>query len=209
MEIELKYSIRSDRIADDIFKDEYLKTIEEPNTRETIEMHGVYFDTEEHDLMKRDMAYRVRAEGNKVVAALKWNDKNEGALHTREEINVSVCDQAQLEKPNIVIFEESDMGKELINITMGKHLKKLMETHFTRRSFRVEKKDTILEISIDQGEIITENGTDSICELEIELFSGDEETLKSLGDKLAEKYDLVSEKRSKYLRGIKLLGVYA
>ena len=32
MEIELKYSIRSDRIADDIFKDEYLKTIEEPNT---------------------------------------------------------------------------------------------------------------------------------------------------------------------------------
>ena len=120
MEIELKYSIRSDRIADDIFKDEYLKTIEEPNTRETIEMHGVYFDTEEHDLMKRDMAYRVRAEGNKVVAALKWNDKNEGALHTREEINVSVCDQAQLEKPNIVIFEESDMGKELINITIKK-----------------------------------------------------------------------------------------
>ncbi len=41
-------------------------------------------------LAKNDMAYRVRKEGCRWVAALKWNGHSEGALHTREEINVPV-----------------------------------------------------------------------------------------------------------------------
>ena len=50
MEIELKYGIASNDIANRIWKDPYLKEIEEPDTRETLSMKGVYFDTEEHEI---------------------------------------------------------------------------------------------------------------------------------------------------------------
>ena len=207
MEIELKYGIASNDIANRIWKDPYLKEIEEPDTRETLSMKGVYFDTEEHDLMKNNIALRVRKEGSRIVAALKWDDNSEGALHKREEMNVAVTDEAQLEKPNIVVFEESDIGKDLIRIIGGKKLVKLMVVDVVRRRFRVEENGTIMEISMDKGQIITDKGEEPVLEIEIELFSGDDKALTDLGDRLAETYGLVSEKRSKYLRGITLLGM--
>ena len=209
MEIELKYGIPGNDVANAIWKDPYLKSIEEPDSRETLSMKGVYFDTEDHDLMKNDIALRVRQEGSRIVAALKWGDNSEGNLHKREEMNVAVTDEAQLEKPNLVVFEDSDIGKELIGLVGGKKLRKLMVVDVTRRRFRVDENNTIMEISIDRGEIITENGNEPILEIEIELFTGDDGQLLDLGNRLAEKYDLTVEKRSKYLRGITLLGVGA
>ena len=207
MEIELKYGIGSKDTAIRIWKDPYLKSIEEPDTRETLTMKGVYFDTEDHDLMKNDIALRIRQEGSRIVAALKWNDNSEGNLHKREEMNVAVTDEAQLERPNIVVFEDSDIGKDLIKLVGGKKLKKMMVVDVVRRRFRVEENNTLMEISIDTGEIITEKGNEPVLEIELELFTGEDSQLMDLGNRLAEQYGLVSEKRSKYLRGIRLLGV--
>ena len=207
MEIELKYGIDSKDTAIKIWKDPYLKSIEEPDTRETLTMKGVYFDTEDHDLMKNDIALRIRQEGSRIVAALKWNDNSEGNLHKREEMNVAVTDEAQLERPNIVVFEDSDIGKDLIKLVGGKKLKKMMVVDVVRRRFRVEENNTLMEISIDTGEIVTEKGNEPVLEIELELFTGEDSQLMDLGNRLAEQYGLVSEKRSKYLRGIRLLGV--
>ncbi|MBQ1352629.1 MAG: CYTH domain-containing protein, partial [Firmicutes bacterium] len=116
-------------------------------------------------------------------------------------------DEAQLERPNIVVFEDSDIGKDLIKLVGGKKLKKMMVVDVVRRRFRVEENNTLMEISIDTGEIITEKGNEPVLEIELELFTGEDSQLMDLGNRLAERYGLVSEKRSKYLRGIRLLGV--
>ena len=42
-------------------------------------------------------------------------------------------------------------------------------------------------------------------EMEIELYSGDLEELKEYGQKIADKYGLVPEDRSKFARGYDLL----
>ena len=42
--------------------------------------------------------------------------------------------------------------------------------------------------------------------MEIELYSGDQEELTALGDKVAAKYGLVPEERSKFARGLRLMG---
>ena len=42
-------------------------------------------------------------------------------------------------------------------------------------------------------------------EMEIELYSGSEDELESYGRKLAEKYGLTAEDRSKFARGYALL----
>lgn len=202
MEIELKYAINDKETAMRIWEDGGLKKLEEPETRETVFMRATYFDTEDYDLCENDMAYRVRREGDRLIASLKWGGKNEGALHTREEINIPVIDT----HPNPVTFEESDIGKDLIRIIGGKPLQPVIEMQFERRRFRIDTQDTISEISIDSGEIVTEKGSMPICEVEIELFSGEQEVLLDVGQQLVDKYGVVSEKRSKFYRGLVLLG---
>ncbi|MCB6994340.1 CYTH domain-containing protein [bacterium 210820-DFI.6.37] len=202
MEIELKYAINSKETAMRIWEDEELKKMEEPETRETVFMKATYFDTADYDLCRNDMAYRVRSEGDRLIASLKWGGKNEGALHTREEINVPVIDT----HPNPVTFEESDIGRDLIQIIGGKPLRPIMETQTERRRFRIDTQISILEVSIDGGTIATEKGSRPICEVEIELFSGEQDDLLKIGQKIMDKYGLVSEKRSKFYRGLELLG---
>lgn len=202
MEIELKYAINSKETAMRIWEDEELKKMEEPETRETVFMKATYFDTADYDLCRNDMAYRVRSEGDRLIASLKWGGKNEGALHTREEINVPVIDM----HPNPVTFEESDIGRDLIQIIGGKPLYPIMEMQTERRRFRVDTQISILEVSIDGGTIATERGSSPICEVEIELFSGEQDDLLKIGQKIMDKYGLVSEKRSKFYRGLELLG---
>ena len=203
MEIELKYAIESGAIADKIWEDEDLKKIEEAGTRETVSMNAIYFDTVDMDLSKNDMAYRVRREDDKLVATLKWGGGSEGALHQREEVNVPVLDT----KPNPVVFEACDIGDDLLSIIAGNELRPVLEMSVERRRFRVDTENTILEISVDQGSIITDNGNEPICEVEVELFSGSEEVMMKIGQQIAEKYGLVSEKRSKFYRGLLLLGL--
>ena len=202
MEIELKYAIDNNEIAAQIWEDEDLKKVEEPGTRETVIMNATYFDTEDLALSKNDMAYRVRKEGDRLVASLKWGGGSDGALHKREEINIPVMDT----KPNPVIFEACDIGEDLLAILGGKELRAVLEMHIERRRFRIDAESTILEISVDNGQIVTINGNEPVCEVEIELFSGSEEVMMKIGQALAEKYGLVSEKRSKFYRGLVLLG---
>ena len=202
MEIELKYAIENSEIAAKIWEDEDLKKIEEPDTRETLFMDAIYFDTKEMDLSHNDMAYRVRREGDRLVASLKWGGGSEGALHKREEINIPVNDT----KPNPVIFEACDIGADLMEIISGKELQPLVDMHIERKRFRVEIEDSLLELSVDSGEIKTVNGSVPVCEVEVELFSGPEEGMMKIGQMLMDKYGLVSEKRSKFYRGLELLG---
>ena len=205
MEIEMKYGIEDKEIAKSIWEDEYLLSIEEKDSREKVYMKASYFDTDDYILSKNDIAFRVRMEGSRIVASLKWNGASVDGLHTREEINVPVKDEACFIIPNPDIFKESDIGRELISLIQGKPLHSLLETKFLRSRLRVDTGKSICEVAIDEGEIVTDFGSLPICELEIELFSGEQDDVLRMGEVLAEKYHLYAEDRSKYARGLKLL----
>ena len=90
MEVELKYAIADEAIADRIWEDEWLSAMAEPKTRSCERFHGAYYDTDDRLLLQNHIAFRVRQEGKFIVAALKWDGDNEGALHKREELNVTI-----------------------------------------------------------------------------------------------------------------------
>lgn len=205
MEIEMKYGIGDKEIAKSIWEDEYLTSIEEKDSREKVYMKASYFDTDDYILSKNDIAFRVRMEGARIVASLKWKGASKDGLHTREEINVPVNDEACFIAPDPEIFKESDIGRDMIELVAGKSLHSLLETRFLRSKMRVDTGKTICEVAIDEGEIVTDFGSLPICELEIELFTGDQEDVLDIGRTLAEKYGLTAENRSKYARGLKLL----
>ena len=201
MEIELKYRIPTQEVADDIWKDKLFFTQEEEGTREEACFNARYFDTPDFDLAKNDMAYRVRKDGCRWVAALKWKGHSEGALHMREEINVPVND----DKAAPEVFGESEIGAELMRVIGEKPLYSMLETRFHRRRFRIDTGTGIFELSVDEGFIVTPYGEEPISEVEIELFSGETSELQELGEKLQKKYDLEKEERSKYSRGIDII----
>jgi len=205
MEIEMKYSIGDKETAKRIWEDEYLLSIEEKDSRERVYMKASYFDTDDYILSKKDIAFRVRMEGSRIVASLKWQGASVDGLHTREEINVPVKDEACFIAPDPELFKESDIGRDMIALVAGKPLHSLLETRFLRSRMRVDTGKTICEVAIDEGEIVTDFGSLPICEMEIELFSGDKEDVRRIGETLAEKYGLTAENRSKYARGLKLL----
>ena len=204
IEVELKYIIPDKNEAENIWQDADLVKMEEDNSREKLSFKASYFDTEDSILAKNNIAFRVRIEGSRSIASLKWNGTSEGALHTREEINVPIDDEACLIMPNPALFKESEIGAELISLIAEKPLVNVMEVGFLRRRVRVDTGNSIIEVSIDTGDIITDQGTLPICELELELFSGSRDELIELGNKLAERYSLVPEELSKYARGLML-----
>jgi triphosphatase len=206
LEFELKYKIHDKKLLTVIPSDEYLLSVEEKDTREQVFMKAAYFDTEDFVLSSNDIAFRVRMDGARIVASLKWNDSGDNGLYTREEINVPVDDPACCLMPDPGLFRESEMGKDLAEMFSGKPLVSILETKFLRNRFRVDTGEAICEISLDDGDIITDFGKLRITEMEIELFSGGKEGLMKLGKTLAEKYELTPELESKYARGLKLLG---
>jgi len=208
VEIELKYSIPDRNTAENIWHDPCLVKMEEPGSREKLPFKAAYFDTEDGVLAASDIAFRVRLEGQRVIASLKWDGKNEGPLHTREEINVPIDGEGCLILPDPEIFRESDIGKFMIGLIGGKQLISIMEVGFLRRRLRVDTGGSIIEVSVDTGEIVADSGKDALCELELELFSGQRDELIALGEKLRESHSLVPEERSKYARGLMLNGIY-
>lgn len=201
MEIELKFNIHSDRVADAIWEDELFASMEEADSREEMCLDARYYDTADYALSKSYIAYRVRKEGERWVAALKWRGTNVGALHKREELCVPVYDN----KPDVSIFAQSDMGDELMRITGGRELECIFKTQVHRKMFRIDTGTSIFEISIDSGRILTPYGQEPINEVEIELYSGETDELLEIGKMLTDRYELTIAENSKYARGINLI----
>ncbi|MCI2062018.1 MAG: CYTH domain-containing protein [Eubacteriaceae bacterium] len=209
MEIELKYALENNSKADRIWNDSALALLSKgtDDERRTEMFESTYYDTADHVLLRNDIAYRVRKEDSRAVASLKWNGKSEGPLHIREELNASLGEWNDDIRPDPHIFSQSEIGAELLSLIGGSELIPLMKVNFRRRMFRADTGNSLLEFSLDEGEILTENGSMPISELEIELFSGEKDALEDLGMKLQKKYDLKPEKDSKFARGLMLMNL--
>ncbi len=219
MEIELKY--RADRecglnILEELSK-KYNAEIRE------IPMEAIYYDTADLSLLDKRFTYRLRKEGNEIMLTVKYgkgSDKAKEGLHRRGEINVPVFDDF-LEKPGIDVLEDTPIYKELDKAVGGQYSDDLgimlprkpllprMEMRFLRKEITVplnEGGKSSAVLSYDEGEILAGGRTLEISEVEIELSEGNEEDLRAFGEKIAQKYGLEPLNKSKYARGLKLLG---
>lgn len=205
MEIELKYFFEDEALKDAIFDDKYIQKIKDEGSEMLIPMRAIYMDTQDGALMKKEMAFRARFEGTKCVATLKWGGSAEDGLHIRGELNVAV-EEDFAQNPTIDVFKGSQIYDEIVSAVGDAKLSPVMEMRYARREVRVDTGSSISVLSLDEGKIITKNGNVPILELEIELYTGDQEDMIALGRKLEEKYHLKPANRSKYQRGLEILG---
>ena len=204
METELKYALRSEEQIDRIFNDPVLLRYMGDDEQEMKPMSAVYYDTEDRALSERYITFRIRKEGDRYVATMKWNGSVENGLSRREELNVPLSAE-EAASPSLGIFEQSDIGDVLAEAAAGKTLVPVMEMDFVRRSVRLDTGSSISELSADIGDISAGGQKAPILELELELYAGDEDDMLRFGAEIAERYGLKAENSSKFARGFALL----
>ena len=77
MEIELKYLIDGEEKADRIWQELRRHPEAVAASEEEKQMHAVYFDAEDGRLSRAGIAFRIRREGEEMVATVKWSDESE------------------------------------------------------------------------------------------------------------------------------------
>lgn len=222
METELKLRFLREDGPKQLADNAWLRDLIMPESAVTKEMFSIYYDTTGHDLQTLKSSLRVRAEGELRVATIKRGDGFNQAgngLHQRMEWSVSLEEDADLES----CFEdgldtnwflrcavsEGDPDEALravLNLLDGKELIEICRANFTRSSVDIGYGDTLMELSVDTGELLAGDKRDEILELEIELKEGDARDLVALGDELAARLPLMPETRSKYGRCLTMLG---
>ena len=207
MEIELKYKLDSNEQAETILADPWILAHAEVAECETLRMKAAYFDTEDRTLIRHNIAFRIRSEGERTVATLKWRDDDDGisGLYIRSEINIPVSDQCCYFAPDPSIFNESSEGKDLLEIIGENPLLNILDMIFTRKLMRIDYEQSILEFAFDEGVIVAGAKSIPFRELEIELYSGNKEDLLAVGEKIAKEYGLKPELKTKFARGVELL----
>ena len=209
MEIELKYKVESVEKYEKILSDMWVRSHAEFADPEVVRMKAAYFDTEDHTLIRHNVAFRIRSEGDRTLATLKWRDDDEGisGLYVRSEINIPVSDQVCFFHPDPSIFKESSEGKDLLDLVDGKKLVNVFDMIFTRKRFRIDYGQSILELALDEGVIVAGSESEELRELEIEIYSGDKADLLAVGKKISDKYGLVPELKTKFARGVELINI--
>ena len=206
MEIEMKYAVPSKEISDAIWDDPRIDVISDLSSAESVKMKAVYFDTEDGDLTKNHFSVRVRMEGDRRFATLKWGGTaDENGLHQQNEVNIPFTDDSYFIQLDPKLFLVCDEGQHFLDIIDGKPLVNLLEMRFIRKRVRITYKNSVMELSVDSGTIITDKGDIPISEMEIELFSGQKEDVEAIGGILAQKYNLQPKLTNKFADGLALI----
>ncbi|MBQ0067405.1 MAG: CYTH domain-containing protein [Phascolarctobacterium sp.] len=189
MEIELKVVLTEENLQKLLNSELFIRGIV-PNSEQVLLLTSNYYDTDDFALHTKGEVYRVRitefADGHKEYeSTTKRTLKNNGGLAEREEINVKQND----EKPCYA------------------NVKKIFATEVTRKILLLKYNNALFEMAIDKGRIVAANGkTDPIDEVEFEIKKGTTEDLQKLRVELQKIVPLQEEARSKYARGLALVG---
>lgn len=207
-EIELKYTLKDRKQAEEIWEDPVLYAACNLETRESVCMSAIYFDTRDSILARSGMSLRIRREGEHSVLSIKNKGITENGLHRRDENNMPYTgevDENTVFRPDRDMLAESELGSSLLKLIDDRDLYPVIHMNYLRRRFRMDSGDSFVEVAIDTGEISTETASIPVCELEIELYSGDVDDMIAFGNRLADRYGIEREDITKYARGLELL----
>ncbi len=187
VEFELKYSAQpqqQEQIQRDLLQ-QY----------QCFRMQTVYYDTPSGALSQRHITLRCRMENDTAVCTVKTPISGYG----RGEWDCLCTDIAE----SIPKLIEAGAPEMLAQLT-AEGLQEVCGARFTRHAASVTLGDTVVEIALDQG-VLTGGGREQpLCEVEVELKSGNPETAIAFGMQLKKQYDLTPQKKSKFRRALDL-----
>lgn len=170
----------------------------------TRRLHNIYYDTPKLELHKSSMALRLRRAGRQWLQTLKGGGSVKAGMHQRNEWEMPVSRAAlDFSSPQAAEWQKH------LPLRLRKKLQPVFVTDFSRTSRMLDWQGAQIELCMDRGEVRTEQRSVTICELELELKSGEPRQLFELALALLEIVPLELEQVSKAEQGYRLLTGYA
>lgn len=166
-------------------------------------LHNIYFDTPTLQLHARKMALRLRRSRGQWWQTLKGGGSVKAGLHQRNEWEIPVS-SAQLDFSNL----ETAVWDEQLPPDLRAMLTPVFVTDFYRSSRLLLWHGAEIELCIDHGEVKTAHHSTPICEIELELKSGEPQQLFELAMQILAIVPFEMESVSKAERGFHLLSGY-
>ena len=215
METEVKLAFDSPEkmfaiIDADWFKQYCLDT----SDRKSVRLDNTYYDTVDRKLSIRGGSVRVRKYSNdddedSYEHTVKFGGKVDNGLHQRYEWNyVTGSRKFRIDEFKKAVAESGDPADLLDEVLDGineDELVPLAQTNFQRTTYMFGYGDSLIEACFDCGTIEAGNKSEDICELELELESGDVVDLKDIADYILENTDAVPFDESKFKRCLRLI----
>ena len=197
-EVELKYLTLSDDVSAKVFSLLNERTL--TFSHHVKQLSNCYFDTAELALRQLDMGLRIRVNGNHIEQTIKTAGIVVGGLHQRPEYNVDITTTF----PELALFPDDIWPDSTTAQKLQAELIPLFNTDFTRETWLVTLENSVIELAFDQGEISSNGRSVDICELELELVSGDKNALFTLAEYLFHSISVRPGTQSKAARGYRL-----
>lgn len=159
---------------------------------------NTYYDTPELALHAKRIAMRFRKKGEQWLLTVKSAEPASGGLAVRNE----------WEKPALPgVFDFSHVDEASLRDfleTARPQMAAVFTTDFRRQIWHVPFGHSLIELALDRGTIESRGRKSRICEIELELLSGDIDDIFKLTRKLQDKLELSPAIASKAERGYKL-----
>ncbi|KLV11223.1 inorganic triphosphatase [Photobacterium ganghwense] len=200
-EIELKFFVSPE------FSNQLLAKIAEAKILQQSrrELGNIYFDTPDQILRQHDIGLRVRRFDDVFVQTLKTAGRVVAGLHQRPEYNA----ETNGTDPDLSLHP-ADAWPETLNVSqVQQQLTPIFSTDFVRQQWLIAMPDgSQIELAFDQGEVKANGNTDPICEVELELKSGQTDALFILARELCALGGMRLGNLSKAARGYRLAAGY-
>ena len=192
MELEFKLAVADPGLLEQILFDAQVAQVRRGGYR-LIEMATVYYDTADRQLAARRWTLRLRQENDRLIATVKT--PGQGRARGEWECRANTIDAA------IPLLLEAGAPRELAALVEGQRLIPQCVAQFTRRAAEIVLADgTVCELCGDVGLLGGGGKEEALCELEVELKSGDGEMAEAFARELQDRFGLQEEPRSKFAR---------
>jgi inorganic triphosphatase YgiF len=165
------------------------------------QLDNIYFDTATLSLRRRDVALRLRRNGDRWLQTVKTSGSTSAGLHQRGEWETPVAGEAlELDR-----FDHSRLKKLFEKPGLRRTLIPIFRTDFQRTTWDLQyPRGVRVEMALDLGQIQAGEHTETISEVELELIEGKPEDLLKTGRALAATLPVRLLNASKAERGYQL-----
>ncbi len=214
METEVKLAFKSkDELLSIINADWFADYCLDTSEKEPLKITNTYFDTPNRDFVKKGGSIRVRrylsSEGERYEHTIKYGGGVVNGLHQRYEWNIdSESDEFDINEFKKKSHDQDDPSDLLNEILEGidiENIVPLCSMSMERIKYMFGCGDSMMEACFDYGTIEFGDKKELICELEIELESGDVVDLQDLAQFIVDNTSGVPFNESKFRRVLKLL----
>lgn len=129
---------------------------------------NAYFDTPDLQLRQYDMGLRIRQRGDDREQTIKMAGDVLGGMHSRPEFNAVTTSDS----PDLTLFDQDIWPDEFPLFDIQRELVELFRTDFTRHRWHIPSGDGVIELVFDEGQIVANDQSRALCEVELEVQGG-------------------------------------